>query len=53
MAIELVQRQSDERDAGAYLVDEFPSLQVNINAGELPKPENNEVAYLKVPLNYL
>ncbi len=31
----------------------FPSLQVNINAGELPEPENNEVAYLKVPLNYL
>jgi glyoxylase-like metal-dependent hydrolase (beta-lactamase superfamily II) len=31
----------------------FPSLQVNINAGELPQPENNEVAYLKVPLNYL
>ncbi len=31
----------------------FPSLQVNINAGELPDPENNEVAYLKVPLNYL
>lgn len=31
----------------------FPSLQVNINAGALPEPENNEVAYLKVPLNYL
>ncbi|VAW76483.1 MBL-fold metallo-hydrolase superfamily [hydrothermal vent metagenome] len=31
----------------------FPSLQVNINAGELPKPENNEIAYLKVPLNFL
>jgi glyoxylase-like metal-dependent hydrolase (beta-lactamase superfamily II) len=31
----------------------FPSLQVNINAGELPEPENNEIAYLKVPLNYL
>jgi hypothetical protein len=31
----------------------FPSLQVNINAGVLPEPENNEVAYLKVPLNYL
>jgi glyoxylase-like metal-dependent hydrolase (beta-lactamase superfamily II) len=31
----------------------FPSLQVNINAGELPEPENNEVAYFKVPLNYL
>jgi glyoxylase-like metal-dependent hydrolase (beta-lactamase superfamily II) len=31
----------------------FPSLQVNINAGALPEPENNEIAYLKVPLNYL
>jgi glyoxylase-like metal-dependent hydrolase (beta-lactamase superfamily II) len=31
----------------------FPSLQLNINAGELPEPENNDVAYLKVPLNYL
>ena len=31
----------------------FPSLQVNINAGNLPEPENNEVCYLKVPLNYL
>ncbi len=31
----------------------FPSLQVNINAGELPEPENNEVAYLKMPLNFL
>ena len=31
----------------------FPSLQLNINAGRLPIPENNNVAYLKVPLNYL
>ncbi|MCO6414363.1 MAG: MBL fold metallo-hydrolase [Thiogranum sp.] len=31
----------------------FPSLQVNINAGQLPQPENNEITYLKVPLNYL
>ncbi len=31
----------------------FPSLQLNINAGELPQPENNDVAYLKVPLNFL
>ena len=31
----------------------FPSLQVSINAGELPEPENNEIAYFKVPLNYL
>ena len=31
----------------------FPSLQVNINAGVLPEPENNEVKYLKIPLNFL
>ncbi|WJW74977.1 MBL fold metallo-hydrolase [Thiohalobacter sp. IOR34] len=31
----------------------FPSLQLNINAGALPKPEDNDIAYLKVPLNYL
>lgn len=31
----------------------FPSLQVNINAGHLPDPEDNQVAYLKIPLNYL
>ena len=31
----------------------LPSVQVNINAGELPKPENNGVHYLKIPLNQL
>ncbi len=31
----------------------FPSLQVNINAGVLPDVENNEVSYLKIPLNFL
>lgn len=31
----------------------FPSLQVNIGAGLLPTPENNDVSYLKIPLNYL
>ena len=31
----------------------LPSVQVNINAGELPKPENNGVRYLKIPLNQL
>ena len=28
----------------------FPSLQVNIDAGRLPLPENNAVRYLKIPL---
>jgi glyoxylase-like metal-dependent hydrolase (beta-lactamase superfamily II) len=31
----------------------FPSLQVNINAGVLPIAEDNEVRYLKIPLNFL
>ena len=31
----------------------FPSLQVNINAGVLPAAENNDVSYLKIPLNFL
>lgn len=31
----------------------LPSVQVNINAGELPKPEDNGVHYLKIPLNQL
>jgi hypothetical protein len=31
----------------------FPSLPVNINTGNRSAPGNNEVAYLKVPLNHL
>ena len=29
----------------------LPSLQVNLRAGELPEPEDNDVRYLKIPLN--
>ena len=29
----------------------LPSIQVNIHAGRLPKPEENNVSYLKLPLN--
>ncbi len=29
----------------------LPSIQINIRAGILPKPENNGVVYLKIPLN--
>jgi hypothetical protein len=29
----------------------LPSIQVNIQAGELPPPEANGVRYLKLPLN--
>lgn len=31
----------------------LPSLQVNIRAGELPEPESNGTAYLKIPLDVL
>lgn len=31
----------------------IPSVQVNIQAGHLPEPEDNGVRYLKVPLNLL
>ncbi|MGI9151031.1 MAG: MBL fold metallo-hydrolase [Limnohabitans sp.] len=31
----------------------LPSVQINIRAGELPPPEDNGVAYLKIPLNAL
>ncbi len=31
----------------------LPSIQVNIRAGHLPDPEDNGVAYLKLPLNAL
>lgn len=29
----------------------LPSIQLNMNAGELPKEEDNGIAYLKVPIN--
>lgn len=29
----------------------FQSVQVNVDAGALPKPDNNEIAYLKIPIN--
>jgi glyoxylase-like metal-dependent hydrolase (beta-lactamase superfamily II) len=29
----------------------FPSVQVNIAAGELPEPESNGLSYLKIPVN--
>ena len=35
-------------DAPALL---FQSVQVNIDAGELPQPSNNEVSYLRIPIN--
>lgn len=29
----------------------LPSLQINMHAGRLPKPESNELAYFKIPIN--
>jgi len=44
------QKRDAELDAPALIL---PSLQVNIRAGELPEPESNGTAYLKIPLNHL
>ena len=29
----------------------LPAIQINVRAGQLPEPENNDVCYLKIPLN--
>ncbi len=31
----------------------LPAIQVNIRAAHLPPPEDNDISYLKVPLNRL
>ena len=31
----------------------FPSVQVNVRAGQMPPPEENGVSYLKIPLNVI
>ena len=31
----------------------LPSIQVNIQAGKMPEPEDNGTRYLKIPLNVL
>ncbi|BBI61450.1 hypothetical protein HSBAA_27560 [Vreelandella sulfidaeris] len=44
----------NERDAGLPMPKLLlPSLQININGGALPKPEDNGQRYLKIPLNAL
>ncbi|APW41176.1 MBL fold metallo-hydrolase [Rhodoferax saidenbachensis] len=43
-----------KRDAGLAMPNLIlPAVQINIRAGEMPPPEANGVAYLKVPLNAL
>lgn len=45
-------RMREDRDSGLNMPQLiFPSLQVNIQAGELPQAEDNGVHYLKIPLN--
>ena len=44
----------NKREAGLEMpVLILPSIQVNIRAGHMPKPEGNGTAYLKIPLNAL
>jgi len=31
----------------------YPSIQLNINAGKLPEPDTNGIAYLRIPINFL
>ena len=42
------ERRDAELDPPALIL---PSMQVNIRAGELPEPEANGIAYLKIPLD--
>ena len=43
-----------KRDAGLEMpVLILPSIQINIRAGHMPKPESNGSTYLKIPLNAL
>lgn len=42
-----------KRDAGLEMPRLiFPSIQVNIRAGRMPPAENNDVSYLKIPINF-
>lgn len=44
----------NKRDSGLEMpVLILPSIQVNIRAGHMPRPEGNGTAYLKIPLNAL
>jgi len=47
-------RMREQRDATLDLPRLLlPAIQVNIRAGNLPPAEDNQVAYLKIPLDYL
>jgi len=43
----------EQRDAGLSMPKLIlPAIQINMNGGQFPMPENNGVSYLKLPLNY-
>lgn len=43
-----------QRDRGLALPELIiPSVQINVRAGQLPPPEDNGIAYIKVPINTL
>ena len=44
------ERRDAELEAPTLIL---PAIQVNIRAGELPPPESNGIAYLRIPLNAL
>ncbi len=48
--IEMRERRDATLDMPRLII---PSVQVNIDAGHLPKPEDNGTRYLKVPINVL
>ena len=41
--------QADSKKSAPRLL--FQSVQVNIDAGRLPDPEDNTIRYLKIPIN--
>ena len=45
-------REARDRTLGAPTLI-LPSLQVNVRAGQLPAPDSNGIAYLRIPLNAL
>ncbi len=48
--VEMRQKRDRTLDMPALIL---PSIQINIRAGALPSPEDNGIAYLKIPLNAL
>ena len=49
---DFVQMRTDQDATLEMPILMLPSVQVNIRAGHMPKPEGNGIAYLKVPINH-